>query len=74
MNAEETLKLFSVTADGKPAIPGSTLFLFPNDDIAREPMVLKVPERTEYCWFSTVEAAKKYVIAKTKLNTQRKSE
>jgi hypothetical protein len=67
MNAEEKLKLFSVTADGQPAIPGSTLYLYPNDDVTREPMRLKVPGRVEYCWFSTLEAAKAGAEAKAKL-------
>lgn len=54
---DRLLKCCHFDADGKPAVMGSTLYLFPNNDVTREPMTLRVPDSTRYCWHSTVEAA-----------------
>ena len=43
------------TADGKPVKKGAILYLFPWDDVNREPMTIKVSDVCHYCWYESVE-------------------
>ncbi len=55
---EAIIAQFSTTKDGKPAMPGSTLYLYvppPGCGIH----TIKVDERIDYCWYSTPELARK---------------
>lgn len=54
---ERLLKCCDFTADGKPVVRGSTLFLYPNGDTTREIMTLKVKEADHYCWYQSQEDA-----------------
>ena len=62
----ELSKCVNITADGKPVVLGSTLYLFPVDDVTREPMELKVREQFRYCWYNSVEDARLAAINKQK--------
>lgn len=69
--AEGILRLMSTTADGKPAIPGSKLYLYPNGDASRPVMTVDVPPAVNYCWYSSEEAAKDALKWKEDENDQR---
>jgi hypothetical protein len=52
-DVKSTLDKFSKTKDGKPAVPGDTLYWQACGNLNDFMMTLKAPDRTEYCWHSS---------------------
>lgn len=51
-------------ATGKPVPHNAALYLYPNDDTTRLPMIFHAPPQNTYCWFLNLSDAKQYADAR----------